>query len=234
MAKILITGANRGVGLELTRQLMVDSNHFVFACCRNPAGAIVVQELIARHGNGMLVEMDVSTDRSVRAAAEVISAETTSLDILINNAGILHRNKSLAAIDTDIAQHQFNINATGPVRVAQAFVELLAQGNNPRLVNISSQLASVSELENGNWGAYGYNASKAALNVFTRMMANELKPHGITVVAMHPGWVQTDMGGASANVTPQDSAAGILNVTHALTIEQTNQFIVYNGDQHPW
>lgn len=234
MAKVLITGANRGVGFELTRQLMEDSSNFVFACCRNPAGATAVEQLIARLGNGMLVEMDVTSDSSVQAAAALISAETQSLDIIINNAGVLNRSETLANLDHTIVQDHFNINAVGPMRVSQAFVAMLAKGDNPRLVNISSQLGSITALENGNWGSYSYNASKAALNVFVRMMANELKPRGISVITMHPGWVQTDMGGPEAAVTPSDSAAGILKVVAGLTIEQTNQFIIYNGEHHVW
>ncbi|MGB1251037.1 MAG: SDR family oxidoreductase [Candidatus Promineifilaceae bacterium] len=234
MAKFLITGANRGVGFELTRQLMSDSNNFVFACCRNPAMATAVSNLIARLGNGMLVEMDVADDASVQRGVGLISAETNALDVVINNAGILTRGESLASLDSSVLQHFFNVNATGPVRVAQACVDLLGNGTNPRLVNISSQLGSITALENGNWGEYSYNASKAALNVFVRMMANELKPKGITVVTMHPGWVQTDMGGPNAAITPVESAAGIINVINGLTIQDTNQFIVYNGERHPW
>ena len=234
MTKILITGANRGVGLELTRQFMDDSSNFVFACCRNPAAAHEVEYLIARLGNGMLVELDVTSDASVQQSLATIAGETDSLDIVINNAGILNRGETLATLDAGTLQHLFNVNSTGPMRVAQASLDLLANGNQPRLINISSQLASVTALEDGNWGAYSYNASKGALNILTRMMANELKPRGIAVITMHPGWVQTDMGGPNAAITPATSAAGIIRVAQGLTLDGTNQFIIYNGEHHPW
>ena len=127
-----------------------------------------------------------------------------------------------------------NVNVVGPLLMAKHFAGLLKNSSHPRLVNISGRLASVLMLEDKTWGSYSYNASKAAMNVTTRMMAHEFKADGICVVAVHPGWMQTDMGGASADLEPSESAQSVLGLISNLTLADTNKFLAYNGEEHPW
>ena len=118
------------------------------------------------------------------------------------------------------------------MRVTAQFVDLLRRGSTPKLLNISSQLGSLRRARAD--GLYSYNASKAALNMITRMLALDLERDGITVVTIHPGWVQTDMGGSQATVTVPDSAAGIIRLAENLTMADTNKFFAHTGEEMPW
>ncbi|MEL7233812.1 MAG: SDR family NAD(P)-dependent oxidoreductase, partial [Chloroflexota bacterium] len=128
--------------------------------------------------------------------------------------------------------YTLRVNAVAPVMVARAFVPLLRNGDNRRLVSITSQLGSLERKQSG--GLYDYCASKAALNMYTRTLAADLKSDGITTVMIHPGWVQTDMGGRSADLTPEESAAAVVNVIDGLTPEMNGGFYRQDGSQHPW
>ena len=163
-----------------------------------------------------------------------VSAETNKIDVLINNAAIKIDDKELQDVSAEIVQNTMNVNLTGPLLMAKHFVEFLKKSDHARLVNISGRLASLLLLEDQKWGSYSYNGSKAAMNIATRMMAHELKPDGICVVAVHPGWMQTDMGGVSADLEPSVSAERVLGLIANLTLADTNKFLVYNGEDHPW
>ena len=119
------------------------------------------------------------------------------------------------------------------MRVVHQFIDLIKKGNDPKIINISSQLGSITA-QKPNWGSYAYNSSKAVMNMITRHLSFDLEQDGIITISMHPGWVQTDMGGAHAAVTPPDSAAGILKVAMGLTAEDNGKFYIYNGEIHPW
>ena len=232
MKKILITGANRGIGLELTKQF-VQAGEFVFAGCRNPEGAKQLQDLAKTHADRVaVVALDVMKDESVVAAKTAVSAQTNHLDIIINNAGILVPNETVSNFDPQAMEKTFQVNVIGPMRIISQFADLLQQGSDPKLVNVSSQLGSLEKMQSMNWGDYSYNASKAALNMLTRKLSHELSK--IVVITLHPGWVQTDMGGKSAAVTVPDSARGIIKVIRNLTPQDTNKFYTYAGVEHPW
>lgn len=233
MTTILITGANRGIGFEMTKQ-WAEQGALVIAACRKPHAAAGLNELMNYHDNVVPVQMDVTSEKSVAAAAAQVKTITDSLDILVNNAGMLIRNESIASFDPADMQQTFDTNVVGPMLVAKHFIDVLMAGENPRLLNISSQLGSLALMENGRHGIYSYNASKAALNMLTRMMAHDLKAQGVTVVSVHPGWVQTEMGGSNADETPVDSAAGIIRLANGLTQAETNRFFVFDGSQHAW
>ena len=130
-------------------------------------------------------------------------------------------------------QHTFDVNSTGTMRVITQFLPFLEKGDAAKIVNISSQLGSLQTMTR-KWGRYSYNSSKAALNMLTRMFAFDLEDKGIAVICIHPGWVQTDMGGTSADITPTESASGILSVIDNLTLAETGQFYTYAGDEHLW
>ncbi len=185
MKNILITGANRGIGLELTKQL-VEAGEFVFAGCRNPESAMQLQDLASTHADRVtVIALDVTNDMSVAAAKTAVSAQTDHLDIIINNAGILVPNETVANFDPREMEKTFQVNVIGPMRIISQFVDLLQRGNEPKLVNVSSQLGSLEKMQTMNWGDYSYNASKAALNMLTRKLSHELSR--IVVITLHPG-----------------------------------------------
>jgi NAD(P)-dependent dehydrogenase (short-subunit alcohol dehydrogenase family) len=233
MKQVVITGANRGIGLELTHQLLGRGDR-VIASCRQPNEAEILQQWTAQYGEQLLVvALDVTDDTSVQKAREKIESVIDHLDMLINNAGIGAKGETLPAFDAAIMQRVFDVNVTGVMRVTTQFLDLLRRGWEPKLINISSQLGSLQKMR-PNWGRYSYNSSKAALNMVTRMLAFDLQEDGIAVRAVHPGWVQTDMGGANAAVTAPVSAAGILKLADDLTLANTGRFYVYSGEEHPW
>jgi NAD(P)-dependent dehydrogenase (short-subunit alcohol dehydrogenase family) len=228
---ILVTGANRGIGLALTRELLAHG-HKVIAAARNPQGGRELNELEMRYAELFYkVQLDVNSDASVASAAEQLSREISTLDVLVNNAAIFPEegSESLAEIDLQHFRDAFETNVLGVVRVTRAFVPLLEKSASPRVVNISSGAGSISEKDDP--GYYAYSASKAALNMVTRTMAAELRARKICVVAMTPGWVRTEMGGPNAPLAPEQSASDIAETITSLTMKQTSQFIERTGRQ---
>ncbi|MGK0343924.1 MAG: NAD(P)-dependent dehydrogenase (short-subunit alcohol dehydrogenase family) [Candidatus Azotimanducaceae bacterium] len=226
-ANILITGANRGIGLELVRQYS-EAGHTVYAACRAPTQANGLKGMDNVHP----IEVSVGDDQSVAAMAKQL--EGVTIDILINNAGTggPARDKQTAFdMDFDGWADAMNINAIAPVRVMQALMPNLRASDGAKVVNITSQLGSLDlDFPMG----YAYCSSKAALNKFMKMAAIELGKAGIFVSLLHPGWVQTDMGGTAADITAQESAAGIIQCTERLNAETNGQFLKWDGEVHPW
>ena len=206
LTHVLITGANRGLGLALTREYLARGDHYrVLACCRRPSAAPELEQLRAAHPKNLhVLRLEVSLGRAAKATAEAAADLLPRLDVLINNAGLAPGNPedTLADLDLPNAREAFNINAIGPVRITRAFLPLLRRrGAGAKVVNISSGLGSLTkEGEPGDRPWYVYAATKAALNKFTRLMARELGAEGMIVVAMTPGWVRTDMGGPDADL----------------------------------
>ncbi|VAW41427.1 hypothetical protein MNBD_CHLOROFLEXI01-1809 [hydrothermal vent metagenome] len=233
MRKILITGANRGIGLELTRQFLAHGD-FVIATCRQPVKAAELHILAETFADQLMIQqLDVTNDDSVAVAKTAVSHKIKSLDIIINNAGILYGDETFTNFDPKKMQHTFDVNVVGTMRVVTQFIELLRLGNSAKIINISSQLGSLIENERDT-GHYSYNSSKAALNMVTRKLVYDTKEDNITVISMHPGWVQTDMGGASATLQTPESAQGIMDVMSRLTLADSGKFYVYSGEEHPW
>ena len=226
--RALITGANRGLGLELTRQLL-DAGEEVVATCRAPERAEALRGLAAKHGQrARVLALDVSSTASVRAAADALAGER--VDWLVNNAGVNPRGRLLDT-DPEGMLETLDVNAVGPVRCIQAFREHLARSDAPKIVNVSSQLGALT-IQRPGFGNVPYNASKAALNMVTRMASFELED--VRVVAVHPGWVQTDMGGPHASTSVEDAAAGLVAIARGLDAEGSGRFVVYDGREHPW
>ena len=227
MAIIAITGAARGIGLELTRQYAAAGDQLL-AFCRNPQKADALNRLAAETGKVRVIAMDVADDASVkRAAAE---AGDASVDVLLNVAGISGPSRpELEASDWAMWQESFNVMTMGPLRVLQAFLPRMQAG--AKVINITSQIAA-STWPTG--GFYAYGAAKAGLNRMMRSVAIDLRDRGIIVGLVHPGWVQTDMGGPNAEITSQESAEGIRKVTQAWTLDRSGDFLKWNGETHPW
>jgi NAD(P)-dependent dehydrogenase (short-subunit alcohol dehydrogenase family) len=221
---VLITGANRGIGLELARQYAAGGWR-VIGTARRPDDAQ------ALHDTGAdLVQLDVTDQQSVDRLAR--SLDGRPIDLLINNAGILPLMWTLEDVDVEQFNRILAVNTVGPVRVTKALLPNLRAGELKTVVNVTSNLGSIGENSGG--GFYGYRESKAALNMFTRSLAADLGPEGFTCIVMHPGWVKTDMGGSSAPVEVEDSAGGIRRVIDSLSPADNGTFWTFEGDQMAW
>lgn len=232
MKQILITGANRGIGLEMTRQYIERGDH-VFATCRQPDSATALHELAATHPDRVrVIALDVTSDESVQAAHDAVREHTAQIDILVNNAGQLRHEADFAAMTPDTMQHLFNVNAVAVLRVSQAFLDMVKSSDTRMIVHIGSDAGSIGIRQHIKHGSYAI--SKAALNMLTKVMANNLAPDGIITVVLHPGWVQTDMGGSSAALTPTESATGLLHVIDGLTPAHNGHYYQWDGSELPW
>ena len=226
---VLITGANRGIGLEFARQYLEDGWRVV-AACRHPQRA---EALRARASHTMLVPLtlDVTDGQSVAAAARALEPEP--IELLINNAGIMGRaGQTLGALDfTDWAE-VLAVNTLGPLRMIEAFTEHLARGTRRLAVSLTSAMGSIGETTSGTWCAY--RSSKAALNMSIKCAALELASRAITCVAVSPGWVRTDMGGAQAPLTAAESVSAMRRLFGALEPRDSGKFLSYDGREYPW
>jgi len=220
MATILITGANRGIGLALTQQFAARGDK-VIAICRKSSDAL--------EATGAQVEagIDVTDEAAVTALAKRLS--DVRIDILIPNAGILERD-SLESLGFDSFNRQVAVNAMGPLLVVHALRDRLADG--AKIGLITSRMGSMEDNTSG--GYYGYRASKAALNAIGKSLAMDLAPRGISVVLLHPGYVGTDMVGGHGDVTPEQSATQLIARIDALTPKQSGTFQHANGSSLPW
>jgi NAD(P)-dependent dehydrogenase (short-subunit alcohol dehydrogenase family) len=238
--RVLVTGANRGLGLEFVRQLAARGDR-VFATARDVNRAAELREISRSHGDDRVtvLPLDVDDADSIRAAAETVRGQTDALDLLINNAGVYAARinaggepaERLGELDFDDALKVLRTNAVAPLLLAQALLPLLQRGTNSKVVSITSGYGSVAD----NTGfPYYYAASKAALNMFMRSLAGDAAAKGIVTVVMSPGWVQTDMGGASAPVTADKSVAGMLKVIDALTAADNSRFYDWRGKEVAW
>jgi NAD(P)-dependent dehydrogenase (short-subunit alcohol dehydrogenase family) len=230
--RILITGANRGIGLELAR-LCAARGDRVFAGCRFPAHDTALKDLSVKYpGHVSILPLEVRDVASANQCAQQVWSEVDALDILINNAAINFEGETLRSFDAEKATQQWMVNAVGQMLVAQNFLDLLKQGNLPKIINISSEAGSISTMDH--FRGYYYFGSKAAQNMFTRCMAWDPETDGIIIIAMHPGWVRTDMGGSNADLSVTESAEGILNVIANLTPEENGKFYTWDGKEYPW
>ena len=220
----LITGANRGIGLELARQLQAQG-HAVIGTARKPDEAAELKALGAR-----VLQLDVTDAASVQAMAAALRGQP--IDLLINNAGIGgHTAPSFEETDFDQIGLTFDVNSIGPMRVTQALLPNVLASQRKLVVSISSIMGSIA---NNQGGYYGYRASKTALNMLNSSLALELADRGVTAVVLHPGWVKTRMGGPSAAITTEDSVQGLLQVITGLQPTDSGRFIDYQGNELPW
>lgn len=233
--KVVITGANRGLGLALTRRHVEAGDH-VYAGCRRPEEA---HDLRALEGVTALT-LDVTDADSVTGFAAGIATDTNHVDVLINNAGSNAtafggdaEQSGVLELDPAHFRDQMEVNAVGPMLVARALLGLLRRSSGGRIINISSQLGALA-LGSQMLRDIGYNASKAALNMITVALAGTLEEDGIVAVAIHPGWVQTDMGGSSAPLTASASAAALFETVQGLSPSDNGRFLTWDGSPHAW
>jgi len=220
MATVVITGANRGIGLELARQYRQRGDDVV-ACCRKPSEQLTKLDVEVVEG------VDVADDTAVARLAKNLKGRT--VDVLVNCAGILS-DESLADLDFSRIRRQFEVNSLGPLRVTAALRDKLGEGS--KVAIITSRMGSIEDNTSG--GRYGYRMSKAAVNMAGRSLANDLKDDGVAVAILHPGFVRTDMTGRQGLIDPPESAAGIIARIDELTLEDTGTFWHANGEVIPW
>lgn len=229
---VLITGSNRGLGLEWTRQLLKRGDN-VFATCRHPDSADQLQALLQDYPQNLTITaLDIGDESSITAARQAIAKHTDKLDVLINNAGISAGSETLDSLDPDIFLNQMRVNALGPTIVVQQFLDLLKNGDNQRVLNITSSIASMTNWDRADM--FTYPTSKAALNMLTRTLCVVLREFDIPIVLIDPGWVKTDMGGPDAWITADESISGMIKILDSLTIQDTGKFLHYSGSEIPW
>jgi NAD(P)-dependent dehydrogenase (short-subunit alcohol dehydrogenase family) len=231
--RYLLTGANRGLGLGLTR-LWLEAGHEVIALAREPESSEGLRELASRHGERLLWRAcDVADDSSVEAAREAVAAHCGALDLLLNNAGVYGpKGDSLDSLDFEQVRRVFEVNTLGALRVTRAFRPLLARGRRPRALLMSSLMGSIAD--NGSGSSWAYRMSKAALNMAGRNLAHELSAEGIVTAVLHPGWVRTDMGGAGAPLGVEEAVAEMAATMERLGPEQDGCFLDRQGAPLPW
>lgn len=223
MQTALVTGSNRGIGLELCKQLKQRGFH-VIATCRHPSAELTALDV------EIIDQVDVSDPNSLRALAQQLAGR--KLDWLINNAGIagglgLH---DIDANTVESFKRMFQVNSLGPLLTTQTLLENLSSGSKVGLV--TSRMGSIADNDSG--GSYAYRMSKAALNAAGKSLSIDLKPKGIAVAILHPGWVRTDMTGHGGLIDTDESARGLLDRMAELTLATSGTFWHMNGDVLPW
>lgn len=236
--RVFITGANRGLGLELTRQYLERGDH-VFAACRLPEQAAELQQLAQQYADRLvLLPLDVADADSIAAAGRAAAAATDGLDVLINNAGVYPHagsgdaHQRLGQLTHADALDTMQVNAIGPLLVAQALLPLLRAGQKGRILSMSSGQGSLTWKATGD--PYHYSASKAALNMYMRSLAADIGHQGLISVLVDPGWMRTGMGGDAATLEAADSARGIIRLAEQLHAEENGSFVTWQGQPVPW
>jgi NAD(P)-dependent dehydrogenase (short-subunit alcohol dehydrogenase family) len=232
VSTVVITGANRGLGLELARAFAAHGDA-VIAGCRNPAGASELDAV-----TDQVHAVDMGDRQSIDAFVSAIGDQT--VDVLVNNAGLDARNLGADDSERDVLVQspdhivgQFEVNAVGPLLLARGLLPQLRRAATPRIVNVSSQVGSM-EVGRNMGRDVGYSVSKSALNMVTVKLAARLHDEGIVVIALHPGYLRTSMGGAAAAMDPDDAARQIVTLVDGLSIADSGSFRRWDGTIHPW
>jgi NAD(P)-dependent dehydrogenase (short-subunit alcohol dehydrogenase family) len=221
MDTYLITGVGRGIGRAMAEDALARGHKVV--------GSTRDGQCSWSHERLSLLAFDVTDDASVQAAAKNYQG---TVDVLINNSGVFGpRNQNLAELAPADMLKAMDVNIVGPFRVLQAFLPHLEKAKRGRVLVISSMMGRFSS---GSVGAAAYRASKAGANKLVQSFANELSPHNISIIACHPGWVKTDMGGSGAEIEASESAEGLIDLAENLTLEGTGQFMDWTGVRQDW
>ena len=225
MPTVLVTGANRGIGLEFVKSFAADGWR-VHACARNVEKA---KEVRALEGDVVCHKLDVTNGLKVANLARSLAEEP--IDILINNAGQRGPKTAFGETDYDAWASVLLVNTLAPLRLVERFIGHVEKSERKLVVNISSRLGSIAECSGDD---YIYRSSKAALNMVTKTLSRDLQDRGVTVVSLHPGWVRTDMGGSAAAISPGESVAGIRKVIDGLTAKDSGGFFNFDGTPLEW
>lgn len=225
---VLITGANRGLGLEFATQYAGEGWN-VLACCRNPESASELQTLSNAHRNVQIFDLDVGNFNQIDKLA--LQLKSQPIDLLINNAGV-YPHSTFGDSNYEKWAEAFKVNAMASLKMAEAFVQHMAKSQLKKMATLSSKMGSIDDNTSG--GSYIYRSSKTAVNMVMKSLSIDLKPYGISVVTLHPGWVQTDMGGSNGLINAQTSVTGLRRVIANLNLNNTGQFIAFDGQVINW
>ena len=227
----LITGANRGLGIEFARQYLADGWQ-VYAACRDPISASELRRLADESGHKLrILALDVTELASVKAAAAELDGK--AIDLLLNNAGVMGvRGQTIGNLDYEAWAKVLDANTMGPMRVSAVFVDHVARSERKLIVTLTSGMGSLADNTSG--GYIAYRSSKAAVNMVMRSLAIDLAPRGITCVVVNPGWVRTDMGGPHAALTPAESVTRLRRLIETLGLAQSGKFFNYDGREYAW
>lgn len=231
MNTVLVTGANRGLGLEFCRQY-AEAGWRVLAGCRRPEQAGALQALAGQHAALSVHALDVADHGSIdRLAAQW---QDVAIDVLLNNAGVYgdDRGNDFGRMDYRLWEEVLRINTLGPVKMAEAFLSQVQRSERKLLVAVTSLMGSIAD--NGSGHSLMYRSSKAALNAAVRSLALDLRPRGVGLLLVHPGWVKTDMGGAEAPLAAVDSVAGMRRLVEEFDLRHSGDFVNYLGKPLPW
>lgn len=232
MKTVLVTGANRGIGLEFVKQYASDGWR-VLACCRNPVKAVALNALAAQHKRHVVVySLDVAEYEKIESLSRELSDE--SIDLLINNAGIYPTSRSdgFGATDYDAWASAFHVNTMAPLKMAESFIQQVTKSQLKTFVTITSKMGSVADNRGG--GSYVYRSSKSAVNMVMKSLAIDLESTGVISVLLHPGWVRTDMGGPNGLISTEQSVTGMRQVISQLKTENSGEFYAFDGQVVPW
>ena len=227
---ILITGTNRGIGLELTGQLAADG-WAVLACCRNPVEADALQALAELYSSIEIHRLDVTDYAQMAVLSEQLADRP--IDVLLSNAGVYGpRGHGFGEVDAAEWRQVLEVNSIAPMMLVQAFVDQVAASRQKLVAVVSSKMGSIAD--NGSGGSYIYRSSKTTVNQVVKCLSIDLAPRGISVVTLHPGWVQTDMGGPNAEISVAECCSGLKRILQSAGRAQSGQFLEYDGSEIPW
>ena len=230
MATVLITGTNRGLGLEFVKHFLGRSDT-VIATCRDSSSATELQALAANNENLSLKNLDVSDEQSMAAFATEL--KDTPIDVFINNAGVYGpRDANFGNVGSSEWEQVIRVNAIAPMLLTQLIIGSLRQGTDKKLVYVTSKMGSIDDNKGG--GSYIYRSSKTALNSVVKSLSVDLACEGFSVAVVHPGWVRTDMGGPNGLIDVQTSVSGMLAVIDGLSPDNAGDFFNYDGSLIPW
>ena len=230
MTNVLITGANRGLGLGFVKNYL-GKNVNVGSTTRDIKGS---KELLALkeifRDKLEIFELDLIKESAGDTIANLIGDRP--IDILINNAGVGSTNQHFEAVSPKPWLEVLKVNLIAPLMITQSIINNVKKGSDKKIYFLSSQLGSIGD--NASGGMYIYRSSKTGLNQVVKSLSVDLKPQGITVVSLHPGWVKTDMGGPNAPVSIDESIEGMMQVIDSTDIRDTGRFLNYDGKELPW
>ena len=230
MATVLITGTNRGLGLEFVKQFLQQGDN-VIASCRDSSHAPELQALVDTNSSLSLVNLDVSDEQSMVSLASTLG--DTAIDIFVNNAGVYGpRDANFGKVKGAEWESVMKVNAIAPMLLTQQIISNLRLGNARKLVYVTSKMGSIEDNRGG--GSYIYRSSKTALNSVVRSLSVDLREEGFSVAVLHPGWVRTDMGGPNGLIDVTTSVSGMMSVIEGLSPAGSGQFFNYDGSIIPW
>ena len=231
MPSVLITGANRGLGLEFARQYAADDWQ-VYAGYRDLSSASKLRRSANTSENKIrIMALDVTDPAGIKAASAELDGQ--AIDVIINNAGVMGaQGQTIGNIDYKAWANVLDVNTMGPMRISEAFVDHVARSQRKLIVTLTSGMGSITDNTSG--GSIAYRSSKAAVNIVMRSLAIDLAPRGITCVVVNPGWVLTDMGGPQATMTPAESVKKMRDLIETLGPAQSGQFFNHDGREYPW